>query len=429
MLVKSLIQIAFCLVAANAASSEEASKTSGSSDSKASGCSFDDATITAAASVSQLASCATLDGTLEISGDAVGSLNLNGVEEIAGDINIFNSSSITDINFNQLTKISGSLAVDALTQLHVIDFSQLSEIEQLNLISLPSLSTINLNSGVSKLKNLQVSDTALSSLQGLITNFNSINQLNVNNNKNITQLDLQNLETVTENLILSFNGDDCSINLDSLEWASNMTIQDAASFSASGLKDVNGSLIIAYNKFDNFELPVESVGGALQIFANEELTEFSLGNLTEVGGEVRIFNNTDLDDMSDSFESLETIKGAVNIKGSFSNFTTPALEEVDGDFTVESDNSDFDCDEFKKLYKSNKIEGHNFKCIAPEKEASGSSGSLKTQTFAGSDSTGGSDEGDDDSSSSSSSSKDAASTLMGGSIIAVMFTTILTLLI
>lgn len=416
MLYQTLVSLAIFIAKASAASSSAS-------------CSFDDQTITAAASASALGACATLEGTLEISGNEIGSLNLGGVEEIAGDISIFNSSSITDVTLNSLESISGSLEFDALTQLHVIDLSRLTEVSELNLISLPSLSVINLNSGVSRLTSMQVSDTALSSLQGLITNINSVGLLNVNNNKNITSLELGNLQSVQENLILSFNGDSCDITLDNLGWASNLTIQDAASFSANNLTSVNGSLIIGYNKFDSFDLPVETIGGALQIFANDDMTEFSLSNLTEVGGEVRIFNNTELDDMSDSFASLETIKGAVNIEGSFSNFSMTSLEEVDGDFSVRSDNEDFDCSEFRELHSDDKIEGHNFKCVAPKKDssASGSASSFETETFEGAES--GTVSSGDDEEGGSSSSADGASTLIGGGIIAIIASSFISFLI
>lgn len=420
-------------LALGASSSEGGSVTKASSSSKETGsddCSFDGETMTEAASISQLGSCPTLEGTLEISGDGIGSLDLGSVQEIAGDIHIFNSSSCTDINLNQLEKISGKLSVDALTQLHVIDFTKLTEVEALNLISLPSLSTLNLNSGLSKLGDLQVSDTALSSLQGLVTSINTVGQLNVNNNKNITSIDLSNLQSVKENLILSFNGDSCDISLDNLNWASNLTIQDAGSFEASNLTTVNGSFVFGYNKFEDFKLPLEKIGGAVQIFAHDYLTEFSLGNLTEIGGELRIFNNTELDDMSESFEGLETIKGAVNIKGSFSNFTMPSLEEVDGDFMVKSDNEDFDCESFKKLHSDEKIEGHNFKCVAPKKDASisgsASDGAFETETFSGES---GSSDGDSDDSDSSSSSEDKATTLIGGGLVAIIFSTILSVMI
>lgn len=414
MLFQSLYPIAYYVASTIAASSAS--------------CSFDDTTMTDAASISALASCPTLDGTLEISGDAIGSLNLGSIQDIKGTVHIFNSSSATDISFNSLQSISGSLSIDALTQLHVIDFSQLGHINDLSLISLPSLSSLNLNIGVSNLTNLEVSDTALSTLQGLITNVDTVGQLNINNNKNITTLDLGNLESVTENLILSFNGDNCQVQLDNLQWASNLTIQDVGSLQISGINYVNGSLIIAYNKFDSFSMPIEEVGGALQIFANDDMTSFDLSNLTTIGGELRIFNNTELEDMGHSFSSLETVKGAVNIQGSFANLTIPDLSEVDGDFTVQSNNDEFDCKAFEELHSRKKIEGHNFKCVAPTASGSGSA-AMSTQTF-GSDS----DSSDDsDSSSSTASSKSSSSksdaSVVGGGVVMLLLASFMSLLI
>lgn len=391
-------------------------------------CSFDDKTMTAAASVSQLNSCPTIEGKLEIgSGDGIGSIDLGEVEEIKGQVHIFNSSSVTDINLNGLKKVTGSLIIDALTQLHGIQLAQLSEVAEFNLISLPSLATLNMNTGISKGESMQISDTALSDLTGLVNSLNTVSKLNINNNKNITSIELPNLQSVSQNLILSFNGEDCDVVLDNMQWAANVTVQDAGSLSASSLEAVNGSLVLGYNTFETFELPAEEIGGSFQVFANDDLTSFEVANVTDIGGEVKIFNNSQLDDMSNSFSNLETIKGAVNVNGSFSNFTMASLEEVNGDFSVRSDNEDFDCEQFKELHSNKKIEGHNFKCVAPKKDSSSGSGaSFETETFSGDDSGSGGGDDDDD----STSSEDAGTTLLRGSmVLATIFTTIFSVLV
>ena len=363
-------------------------------------CSFS-TTVKAATAISDLNSCETLDGTIKITGDDLGDIDLSGVQEIKGDINFFNSSSVTSINLNQLKKISGSLAVNAYTQLHSIDFTSLSEVEKLSLISLPSFAILNLNTGVSKAGSIEISDTALSSLQGL-TNYDTVKSLNVNNNKNITSIDLA-LQTVDEDLTLSFNSDDCEVKLNELIWSSNLTIQDVSDFSASNLTAVNGTLNIAYNKFDQFDLKeLTNVGGSVLVFANDEMTSFDLSSLKNIGGELRIFNNTELEDMNDTFKKLAKVKGAVNINGAFHNLTMPGSKEVDGDFTVVSTSDEFSCQDFNKLKKNGDIEGHNYKCSAPKKEQSSKSNSSKSSSGSGSSS---SDSSDSSSSSSSDSGK------------------------
>lgn len=382
-------------------------------------CSFS-TTINASTALSQLNSCPTLDGQIQISGDKIGSVDLNNVEEVKGDLKLFNSSSATALNMNKLKTISGSLTVDAFTQLHNIDFSSLTKVEKLSLISLPSFAQINLNKGISEAGSITLSDTALSSLEGLI-DYDHVGALDINNNKNISKIDLRNLESVSDRLSLSFNSDDCEVNLDNLEWASNLTIQDVSDLSIGNLTSVNSTFLIAYNKFDKIEFKnLKKIGGALQFFANDEVTEVSFDSLEEVGGEVDIYNNTDLQDMGDSFKKLKTIDGAVSIKGEIANFSLPSLSKIDGTFNLKSTSDKLDCSDVNKQVKK-KVKGHNASCSAPKK--SSLSKSSKSTKGSDSDSKSSSKSSSDSSSSSSSSKKSDANTLM---VASALFTTVIT---
>ena len=175
-----------------------------------------------------------------------------------------------------------------------------------------------------------MSDTALTNLNGLAS-FNTIDSININNNKNISKIEFSDLQTVTDSLILSFNNDDAEVKLDSLKWAGNLTIQDVSSIQASNLTSVNGSLLISYNTFDELEFPnLKSVGNSMQIFAHDELTKISFPKLSELDGELEMFNNTQLEEID--FGNLTTIKGAVTISGPFDNLTMENLKLVSGDF-------------------------------------------------------------------------------------------------
>ncbi|CUM55834.1 unnamed protein product [Debaryomyces tyrocola] len=380
-------------------------------------CSFS-TTITAASAVSELNSCPTLDGKIDITGDEITSLDFSNVEKIKGDLKLFNSSSVTDINLNQLSEISGSLTVQAYTQLHSLDLTSLSKAEELSLISLPSFAILNVNKGLSEVGSLKISDTALSSLEGL-TNYKDVGSLDVDNNKNISYIDLSTLETVKDSLVLSFNSDECEVKLDELIWASNLTIQDVADFSASNLTKVNGTFNLAYNTFESIEFKsLKEVGGSLQIFANNDLTELSVEKLTSIGGEFRMYNNTDLEDMEDSFSKLKTVEGAVDIKGNIANFTLPKLKEVDGTFTFDTKSDEFDCASFKKKLKKVVKGGKSPKCSAPKKKnKSSSSKKGSSSTSSSSKSTDSGSNADSSSDSSSSSSKSSANVLVNSTFI------------
>lgn len=362
-------------------------------------------TISASSAVQNLNACATLEGTIEITGDEIAALDLSSVKSVAADLTIFNSSSITSVNLEALTNVTGSIEFDALTQLNSINFAELTSAEELSFISLPSLVTLNLNSGLANVSSLTLSDTAISSIDSLL-NFQTVGYLNVNNNKNISSIDLSTLETVSEGLTLSFNNDDATIKLENLIWASNLTIQDVGSISASSLEAVNGTFIVGYNAFDTVSFDaLESVGASLQVFANDNLESLYFPNLTTVDGELRIWNNSLLSEID--MDNLEKVGGALYITGDFANFTLSDLDEVDGDFTLSSTNKDFSCKEFNELHDDDKIKGHNYNCSSPTSTAV-SSGSA---TSSGSSKTSGSSDssGSSGSSSSSSSSSTKAS--------------------
>jgi hypothetical protein len=273
-----------------------------------------------------------------------------------------------------------------------------------------------LNKGISKANSIEISDTAIGSLEGL-TNYDTVGVLNVNNNKNITQIDLI-LSEVTENLILSFNSDDCEVALDQLEIASNLTIQDVASLSLKNLTYVNGTFQIAYNTFEKLDVAnLKQVGAAFQVFANDDLKSVSFPDLTLIDGELRMGNNTVLEDMGKTFENLTTIAGALNVQGDIANFSLPALKKVAGDFDFTSTNEDFDCSSFEEQQSDGKILGHNFNCTVPEKSASVSGSG--TATSKGSSKTGSSGSSD------SSKKNDGISTHYGSVIIGTVFGAVL----
>ncbi|KAG9755045.1 hypothetical protein KCU75_g12687, partial [Aureobasidium melanogenum] len=67
-------------------------------------------------------------------------------------------------------------------------------------------------------------------------------------------------------------------------------------------------------------------------------------------------NNTDLM-VIDGFPKLATITGAFDLYGDFTNVSTPALNEVDGAFNIQSSAELSGCDAYQKLKSSSQIRG------------------------------------------------------------------------
>lgn len=384
--------------ATRSSSSSSRSTTTRSSSSRSSStnsCSLSKTTITNATALGQIVSCPTLDGQITISGDEFASVDLPQLRKLEGDLTVINSKSVVSINMNQLQTIEGKLSITNMTQLMTIDLSSLRNAQDLEMVSLPSFANLVLNEQLQSAEKFVLSDTALSNLNGL-TSFSNINYMNINNNKNITQIQFPYLRSVSDALILSFNNDDALVDLNQLQWASNLTIQSVGAFSANDLHSVNGTLQISYNIFDSLNLSnLSYVGSSLQIFAHDELTSIDLENLEKIGGELSIFNNSELQDLSDTFPNLETVEGAVAISGDIANLSMNSLQRVKGDFQLNSTSEEFDCSAFNKLHDDGDIEGHRYICSAAEKPVSSSSGTA-TRT-GGSSSTASSSSGDNNS--------------------------------
>ncbi|CAI5759888.1 unnamed protein product [Candida verbasci] len=349
------------------------STTSSSSSSTATdSCSFSRTTFSYSTDVSQLNTCTALDGDITITNNELSIIDLSNINTLSGKLSIINSHNVNSINLNRLAEIEDSLIVNNLTSLNLIDVPQLSQVDDLQLISLPSLSNLNLNtnnivnnnvsSNNLSINRLTLSDTSLTNLNNLngITN---IGYLNINNNNEIELVELNNLRTVEDALVLSFNGDNTMVHLNSLNWCSNLTVQDVMHFEANNLTYVNGSLQLSYNTFESLNLSsLISVGSSLGIFSNDLLQNLSLGSLTDINGDLNMFNNSELVFMNSSFESIENIRGAVSISGAIANLEMPNLDSIGGDFRINSTSENFSCQEFDNWNSDGQIEGNNYEC-------------------------------------------------------------------
>lgn len=315
---------------------------------------------------------------------------------------------MSSFSAGSLTTVTEQLSLTSLTILSDLSLPQLTTVGTVYFVTLPALNEISLNTGVSKINSLYISDTSLETLNGF--DVTSLDTFNVNNNKNLNSIDSQ-LRNVKVALEVSYNSDDVEVSFDDLEWANNITFRDISSISLSKLETVNASLGFINTSLESIEIAnLGSVGGSLTFVSNDELEEIDLSNLTSIGGGFDISNNTNLKDI-DGFDSLETVGGAVIFVGNFTNASLPSLKRVSGGMEIES-SDDFDCDSFNK--QKSAVEGDSYQCKAA---SSSTSVALSSTSGSGSSSTSGSGS----SSSSGSSSGSSSSSSQGNAAGLVVF--------
>lgn len=402
-------------LAAVALGANNSSLTTATPDVK-SACSFDDFTATGSADVSSIAACPTAVGDITIEGDAFGSIELNGVEQVYGNLHVNNVTKATSLTAATLELVSGDLALSGNTILATLNLAQLQTVGSFKLNALPALEELGLTSGITSAEEVIIADTGLSAISGI--NVVELKNFDVNNNGNIESID-SGLQKVTGVLSISYNAEGVEVAMDKLKEVKTMYLQSITSLSVPSLTKATGSISFVSNEMDSIDISsLSEIGNALTIMENSELEEIEFKNLTEIGGALVIEDNDKLTSFS-GFPELTKIGGSVNISGSFDNGTFDSLDRVSGGFSLRS-SGDLTCEEFNELNKDGDVRGDKYYCSGADAETSSSS--AKSHLSTSSSSASGSSDDDDESSGSgdsTSSSEDKGSSLSGG-IMAVL---------
>jgi hypothetical protein len=185
---------------------------------------------------------------------------------------------------------------------------------EISWIALPQLDSVSFGTeGVTKVNNIRISNTFLSSLDGL--NLVSVDSFQIDNNRRLTKWETK-LTNITKKLTIADNSADLAVSFPSLLWADEFDIRGIKSLSVPSLKTVNGSMAFANNtNMESFVAAnITQVGKSLSFRGNKALTNVTLVNLSRIGGGLTIQNNDNLGKI-DGFPKLERVSGAVNIRG------------------------------------------------------------------------------------------------------------------
>ncbi|KAL7271574.1 cell wall protein Ecm33 [Rhizina undulata] len=330
-------------------------------------------TATSAADITTAQSCQTLSGDLTISGTAFTTVDLTGISSITGDLVITGATALVSVTAPDLRTISGTFTLNGLTVLTTLSMAELVSVGSINWVTLPALQGLQFTKGVTSATDVLITDTQLSSLDGI--SLTTASTFDVNNNRYLKTVNVA-LTNVTEALSVEFNGKSVNASFPDLVWARNITIRDAGSISFPKLVTVNNSIALVNNTFTDAEFPdLTSVGQSFAFVSNSLLTNISCPELTSIGGTFQLANNTDLA-VIDGFAKLETVGGSIDFSGVFTNGSLPSLDDVRGGFNLQSTQT-FDCTEFD-TYKSSVVKGDSFTCAGSLAEAKSADGSSST---------------------------------------------------
>jgi aspartate 1-decarboxylase len=326
-------------------------------------CSQATATINSQADATALADCATISGSVVVSSSASGVISIDGPQQIKGDLICENAGGLTSLSSISIGTITGSFTMNNLTLLSTLSFSDLQTVGTIAWTALPALSELTFPATVSKATSVTISNTFLSTLDGI--NLETVETLQIDNNNRLKTFSTQ-IANVSSSVNINANGDSLAVSFPNLIWAANMTFRNVSSISIPSLAVVNGSLGFYGNYITSLAAPnLTSVGssatgsGSLAFVSNDKLANISLPLLTSVGGADQIANNTELSAIS--FPELSTVGGAIDFSGNFTTPLLPSFTNVKGGFNVQSEQQ-IDCSGFQSEAGSGKVIQGTFTC-------------------------------------------------------------------
>lgn len=326
-------------------------------------CSQATATINSQADATAFASCSTISGSVVVSSAASGVISIDGPQQITGDLTCENAGGLTSFGSTSIGSIGGTFTLNNLTLLSTLSMSDLTSVKTIAWTALPALSSLTFPSTVSKATSVTISNTFLSTLDGI--NLDTVATLQIDNNNRLKTFSTQ-VSNVTSAVNINSNGNSLDVSFPNLIWAANMTLRNVSSITIPSLATINGSLGFYGNYMTSISAPnLTSVGstatgaGSLAFVANGKLANISMPLLKTVGGADQIANNTALTGIS--FPALTTVGGAIDFSGNFSTPELPALTNVKGGFNVQS-TAQIDCSGFQSEAGSGKVIQGTFIC-------------------------------------------------------------------
>lgn len=328
-----------------------------------------------------LSSCQTIQGDIEINESTTGGITFNGIEQITGSLTANGAANITSLAAPQLGTIGKSFSLSGIILLTALNFDSLTEVGTLDFAALPNLQTMNFGQGVTKAGKVSITNTGLTSLNGI--DLETVGDFDLTANTALTEVNVNNIKNCTGLLNFAANSNKLDVTFPNLVEARNMTFRNTSSVSVPSLKSLGGQLGLFGNYFTSFSAPNLTKTGDLVFDNNQKLSNISLPKLTDVGGGFQVSSNPNLLSIT-GLPQLETIIGALDFTGSFTNVSLPSLKMVRGGFNMMS-TGQFDCQPFENL-KGDVIHG-SFECEAKSPNPTSLDGSSGSGSGASSTST------------------------------------------
>ena len=236
--------------------------------------------------------------------------------EIDGDFNAVNCDNVNQLSFDSLQSITGRFHLQNMSVLYQLSVPQLSQINQLEWTSL-ALNGLDFGDGLQRVSSLTIADTFINKLDSI--NLKSANSISIANNRNLQSINWQ-LTNVSQGLTLNSNGGVAGGQLNAkfpnLMAAGFLDISNVSSLQLPSLGKTSNTISVYGSSLQSLMMPNLTQSKGLSIKNNKQLHEISFPKFRDCEGGLGVSSNDNLGGTI-SFPSLQTIRGALNVTGSF----------------------------------------------------------------------------------------------------------------
>lgn len=273
-----------------------------------------DTTISSQSDADTLAAdCTTVKGDVTISSSYSQGLDFGSIEKITGTLSCSDAPNITSITAGSLASIGGNFTLDGLTTLSSLSMAELTSIGSIAWQALPALYSLDFTTGVSTVGDLNILNTALTTLDGI--SLETVGQFQIEDNNGLKTCNISSLKNATGLISFAGNLDTLEVDLASLEGGTSMTFRNISSINIPSLEKLTGQLGFWGTDFATFSAPKLTASGDLVFTDNSKLNNISAPVLKTVDGGFTVTRNDELQviDLPD----LETVAGAIDFTGNF----------------------------------------------------------------------------------------------------------------
>jgi hypothetical protein len=161
--------------------------------------------------------------------------------------------------------------------LNTLDFPLLTAVDTTNFDQLPSVSTFNFSSGPSSVTNVFITNTSLSTLEGI--DLQNADNIQITNNAHLVHASLP-FETAKDVITVSFNGPLVNLSLPQLTSAGHIILRNIAAASLPSLNFLSDIFTLLETSVTELALDSLSVASLnLTLLYNDNLTTTSFQGL------------------------------------------------------------------------------------------------------------------------------------------------------